>query len=424
MKKGFTLIELLAVILILGIIALIAIPTVNKIISEARYGAFKSGNENIMKQVEQDCQTSMMKGETLTLSYLFTEGKLNNEINIKGSLPYDGYIILNRNCEITDYYLTDNKNVHSNDEDVREDYMLKPLSESQKSLFNTMYSDYYDKIISVDFINNLNIPGNAMEIKDPSVSEKGKIKSWLIPDGENYKLYIGSERNIYANYNSAYLFKDMISVNTIDFNNFKTSFTTNMQSMFQNNRLKHVDVNNFDTRNVENMSYVFWQSLLLESIDLSNWDTHNVIYLDYAFDDCKKIKEIDLSNWDTSNLKKAIGIFWGAQSLKIIKLSTWNTSNLQDIGRIFSNTVATEIDLSNWDLSSLYSSGEFITATYNLNTLIFRSAADVNRIANSLTTKTVNNPGKIIIKGNTDNLNKSLIESFNWYVYDKDGNRL
>ena len=32
-KKGFTLIQLLAVILILGIIALIAIPTVNKIIN-------------------------------------------------------------------------------------------------------------------------------------------------------------------------------------------------------------------------------------------------------------------------------------------------------------------------------------------------------------------------------------------------------
>ena len=37
-KKGFTLIELLAVILILGIIALIAIPTVNKILTEAREG--------------------------------------------------------------------------------------------------------------------------------------------------------------------------------------------------------------------------------------------------------------------------------------------------------------------------------------------------------------------------------------------------
>ena len=41
-KKAFTLIELLAVILILGIIALIAIPTVNNIINESKKGAFKA----------------------------------------------------------------------------------------------------------------------------------------------------------------------------------------------------------------------------------------------------------------------------------------------------------------------------------------------------------------------------------------------
>ena len=36
MKKGFTLIELLAVILILGIIALIAIRTLSKVLEDAR----------------------------------------------------------------------------------------------------------------------------------------------------------------------------------------------------------------------------------------------------------------------------------------------------------------------------------------------------------------------------------------------------
>ena len=78
MKKGFTLIELLAVILILEIIALIAIPTVNKIINEARYGTFKTSSDNIMKTIEQQCQTNLMNNKNLTLSYIFKEGKSNN----------------------------------------------------------------------------------------------------------------------------------------------------------------------------------------------------------------------------------------------------------------------------------------------------------------------------------------------------------
>ena len=60
-RNGFTLIELLAVILILGIIALIAIPTVNNILKESRTGAWKSTASQMTKAAENYYQLQVIK---------------------------------------------------------------------------------------------------------------------------------------------------------------------------------------------------------------------------------------------------------------------------------------------------------------------------------------------------------------------------
>lgn len=100
-KKGFTLIELLAVILILGIIALIAIPTVTKIIDQSKKGAFESSVNNIVGAIEDACELQTLKGETIVSSYTFTDGVVSPSLNVKGNLPKTGTATVDESCNVT-----------------------------------------------------------------------------------------------------------------------------------------------------------------------------------------------------------------------------------------------------------------------------------------------------------------------------------
>ena len=61
MKKGFTLIELICVITILGLIALIAIPTINNMVVKSRADAYKEQLDTIIDAARTYMSTNSLK---------------------------------------------------------------------------------------------------------------------------------------------------------------------------------------------------------------------------------------------------------------------------------------------------------------------------------------------------------------------------
>lgn len=106
-NKGFTLIELLAVILILAIISLIAVPVIGNIINDVKENAFKSSVTALTSTIEEKCQVEMIKSEAYTKNYTIRDGVIIPKVDIKGKIPDNGDIKVDDECNVIYDNLTD-----------------------------------------------------------------------------------------------------------------------------------------------------------------------------------------------------------------------------------------------------------------------------------------------------------------------------
>ena len=101
-RKGFTLIELLAVIVVLGVIALIAVPLVNNSIKKSEDTAYQEAitmieesarswaSENIYQLPTEENPT-----KTLTLEFLIQNGYIKSDIkNPKTEKPFENTTVV------------------------------------------------------------------------------------------------------------------------------------------------------------------------------------------------------------------------------------------------------------------------------------------------------------------------------------------
>ena len=193
---------------------------------------------------------------------------------------------------------------------------------------------------------------SAVNIEDEDSDYE--IKLWLDPIDKTAYYYTESEK-VYLNNDAHYMFYGMRNLTTLNLSNFDTSKVTDMSYMFSYmSNLITLDLSNFDTSQVTNMEVMFEGMSNLTTLNLSNFDTSKVTNMQNMFGLMTNLTILDLSNFDTSKVTDMHGMFYGMPNLTTLNLSNFDTSQVTNMNYMFYGMRnLTTLNLSNFDTSKV-----------------------------------------------------------------------
>lgn len=193
---------------------------------------------------------------------------------------------------------------------VSEAVKQEEISASKNVLLNT-YGDIVPgseldraEIGSITFLSTTaDAPDTAWEAGDGT----GSVLAWTEP-GDNglLDLYFAGEGGVWAPENCEYLFTNYNHISEIHFNDsFITSDIKTMLAMFAFG-MKIVPYTDEQGREFGRITY---EPCQLKNLDLSNFDTPNVTDMSFAFAGLMDFEDLDLSNFDFSAVESANSMF-------------------------------------------------------------------------------------------------------------------
>ena len=175
-----------------------------------------------------------------------------------------------------------------------------------------------------------------------NISEITTDMSWMFGGCSSLITLDVSNWNTEKVANLSGIFHDCSSLTSLDVADWNTKNVTEMYEIFYGcSSLTSVDVSAWDTSNVTNMSGMFGNCSSLVSLDLSSFDTSNVKYMDYMFSGCSSLSSLDLSSFDTSDITIMNGLFQGCSALSSLDLSGFDMANVTDLNYMFDSCAST-----------------------------------------------------------------------------------
>ena len=188
---------------------------------------------------------------------------------------------------------------------------------------------------------------NTVNIEDEE--SECEIKLWLDPTDKTAYYYTEPEK-VYLNEDSSQMF---------------------YSDLFAEQRIKNIldlDLSNFDTSKVTNMSYMFDGMFNFTSLDLSNFDTSKVTDMTSMFSHMTNLTALNLSSFNTSNVTSMMFMFFDMRNLITLDLSNFDTSNVTDMLQMFA---LYDRDRSKDKLETIYVNNDFNTSKLTYSTFIF-----------------------------------------------------
>ena len=311
----------------------------------------------------------------LGISYSYTDYKVNMwGLNCKGvAYLYDGRF--NSYYDLNKLYFWKEPKCKNIQLKFSYDYNYSPLN---NNVFDITYSiDFsnvdFSRISYIDGmfygwkgLNNIKLPNDFAKGKKSLRNLFSGSLNYYRNDGHNNINSLDVSNWVTSNITDiSRMFDGCSYLTSIDVSKWNTSNVTNMSGIFNGcTSLTSIDVSNWDTSNVTDMTYMFGSILdyyggpinylVFNNINLNNINTSNVTNMSYMFCGCNKLTNIDVSGFDTSKVAYMSGIFNSCSSLTTLDVSNWDTSKVTDMTGLFKfcNSL-TYVDVSNWDISKV-----------------------------------------------------------------------